>query len=416
MKKTICLVMVFTILFSLVACGKVDPTVAETDPISLEELFSTVGTLKADEITDSKVLPYVYEIEDGTVQSQKIDTSILQQEWIANTPEEVGYIVHFKYCASQNKQYIGTVKVFNTFITAEIQDVLSNKIIATKTISGDAPPEHITSNSDQYYAAYPDETELKEWVYQSIQIDREKKHFAAVGTLNASEITGSKVLPYVYEIEDGTVQSQKIDRTLLSQEWTADEPEEVRYIVHFKYCAKENKFYYGSAQVYNCSIEVEIQDVLSADVLAAKTFQGGELPESAVVSDTGKYYADYPDEAEIIKWIYQNLQAAGEVEMAANEAKMAEALSLAQSIIDSGCFSYTGLIESLMDEELSGYTYEEAVYAADNCGADWNEEAMESAARYVGWGINEKEMLTEMLEEDGFTHEQAVYGAENSGL
>lgn len=35
-------------------------------------------------------------------------------------------------------------------------------------------------------------------------------------------------------------------------------------------------------------------------------------------------------------------------------------------------FSYTGLIEQLEYEQ---YSHDDAVYAADNCGADWNEQA-----------------------------------------
>ena len=243
--------------------------------------------------------------------------------------------------------------------------------------------------------------------------------FSTVGTLNADQITEKKALPYVYRFEDHKELSRKIDLSLLPEELTAASPEEVRYLVHFKYCAVKASFYMGNLLVYNTYITAEIQDVLSGDVLAEKSFQGAELPES-ITSNTSKYYAEYPDEAEIIEWIYQQIQtinvAVDKAEAAEKEARMAEALSLAQRIIASGCFSYSGLIEALMDEEVSGFAYEEAVYAADNCGADWFEEAAESALRYVGWGIEEKEMLIQMLEEDGFTHEQAVYGAENSGI
>ena len=48
------------------------------------------------------------------------------------------------------------------------------------------------------------------------------------------------------------------------------------------------------------------------------------------------------------------------------------ALESAKSYLDVSPFSHSGLIQQL---EFEGYTTEEATYAADNCGADWNEQA-----------------------------------------
>ena len=65
-------------------------------------------------------------------------------------------------------------------------------------------------------------------------------------------------------------------------------------------------------------------------------------------------------------------------EEAGDEATAGEknALSSALSYLDFSAFSYSGLVKQL---EFKGYTNEEAVYAADNCGADWNEQALKSA-------------------------------------
>ena len=43
-------------------------------------------------------------------------------------------------------------------------------------------------------------------------------------------------------------------------------------------------------------------------------------------------------------------------------------------------FSREGLIDQLMYEKFST---EEATYAADNCGADWNEQALKKALSYL---------------------------------
>ena len=77
-----------------------------------------------------------------------------------------------------------------------------------------------------------------------------------------------------------------------------------------------------------------------------------------------------------------------------------------------GGFSYEGLIEQL---EFEGYTHSEAVYAADNCGADWNEQAVIAARQYLNALSFSRQGLIEQLEFEGFTHSQAVYGVEQNG-
>lgn len=89
------------------------------------------------------------------------------------------------------------------------------------------------------------------------------------------------------------------------------------------------------------------------------------------------------------------------------------ALSSAKSYLSFMAFSYDGLIEQL---EYEGYTNSEAVYAADNCGADWNEQAIKSAKSYISTMSFSYDGLVEQLEYEGFTHAQAVYGAEANGL
>ena len=239
--------------------------------------------------------------------------------------------------------------------------------------------------------------------------------FSKVGTLNADQITDCKFLPYVYRIENGKELSKEVDLTLLPKEMTAAVSEEVRYILHYKYTATPAIHYVGNLSVYNTSIELEIEDVVSGYIVAYEEFQGAALPDS-ITSTSLKFYADYPDEATVKEWIYQQFRLIQEAQEEEASARMAEALSLAQSILERGSFSYSGLIESLMDKEVSGLTYEEAVYAADHCGADWFKEAAESAVQYIGWGVQDTEMLIQLLTEEGFTHEQAVYGAENSGI
>ena len=75
-------------------------------------------------------------------------------------------------------------------------------------------------------------------------------------------------------------------------------------------------------------------------------------------------------------------------------------------------FSYTGLIGQL---EYEKFTTEQATYGAENCGADWNEQAAIKAESYLDNSSFSKDSLIEQLEYEGFTHEQAVYGVEKNG-
>lgn len=84
------------------------------------------------------------------------------------------------------------------------------------------------------------------------------------------------------------------------------------------------------------------------------------------------------------------------------------ALRAAQNYLRTMPFSHKGLVGQL---EFEGYAHDDAVYAADNCGADWNEQAAKSAKNYLDIMPFSKDGLIEQLEFEGYTHDQAVYGA-----
>ncbi len=88
------------------------------------------------------------------------------------------------------------------------------------------------------------------------------------------------------------------------------------------------------------------------------------------------------------------------------------ALKTAKAYLSYTSFSYTGLIKQL---EYEKYSSEDAKYAADNCGADWNEQAAKMAKSYLDYSSFSRDSLITQLEYEGFTNAQAVYGAESSG-
>ena len=89
-----------------------------------------------------------------------------------------------------------------------------------------------------------------------------------------------------------------------------------------------------------------------------------------------------------------------------------QALLSAQSYLEFTAFSYDGLIDQL---EFEKFTLEQATYAADNCGADWNEQAAKSAESYLEFSSFSRDGLIEQLVFEGFTYEQAEYGVEANG-
>lgn len=90
-----------------------------------------------------------------------------------------------------------------------------------------------------------------------------------------------------------------------------------------------------------------------------------------------------------------------------------QALEKAESYLDFSAFSYKGLAEQLKYEK---YTDEQATYAVDNCNADWNEQAALKAESYLSFSSFSRNGLIDQLEYEGFTHEQAVYGVEVNGF
>ena len=88
------------------------------------------------------------------------------------------------------------------------------------------------------------------------------------------------------------------------------------------------------------------------------------------------------------------------------------ALSMAKTYLDTMPFSHDGLIKQL---EYEGFSNDESTYAANNCGADWNEQAAKMAQQYLDTMSFSRSGLIEQLQHEGFTSEQAEYGVSSVG-
>lgn len=85
----------------------------------------------------------------------------------------------------------------------------------------------------------------------------------------------------------------------------------------------------------------------------------------------------------------------------------------AESYLQMGGFSRTGLLEQLAYE---GFTAKDAEHAVKNMSVDWREQAALSAASYVEMGGFSRAGLVDQLLYEGFTQDEAEYGVDQAGL
>jgi colicin import membrane protein len=114
------------------------------------------------------------------------------------------------------------------------------------------------------------------------------------------------------------------------------------------------------------------------------------------------------------KEVEKKKKAQEEAEKKQNETlSQKNAIRKAESYLDFSGFSKTGLIKQL---EFEGVPHEDAVYAVDNVGADWNEQAEKKAKSYQDYSGFSRAGLIKQLKFEGFTTEQATYGVDALGL
>lgn len=89
------------------------------------------------------------------------------------------------------------------------------------------------------------------------------------------------------------------------------------------------------------------------------------------------------------------------------------AVRKAKSYLSYTAFSHDGLVAQLEYEQFS---HADAVYGADNSGANWNEQAAKKAKSYMEMSAYSRGSLIEQLKYEKFTQAQAEYGANAVGL
>lgn len=120
-------------------------------------------------------------------------------------------------------------------------------------------------------------------------------------------------------------------------------------------------------------------------------------------------------ESEMVGFTHE--QAVKGVEIAAADIDWNEiAVKRAEALLITGAYSEEGLIRQLESASV-GFTHDQALYAVSVVGEgkDWNKVAVERAKVHLQAAPSTRQQLIEYLESEGFTSDQAIYGADNCG-
>lgn len=89
------------------------------------------------------------------------------------------------------------------------------------------------------------------------------------------------------------------------------------------------------------------------------------------------------------------------------------AVRSAKAYLNFSAFSHDGLVAQL---EYEKFSHADAIYGADNSGANWNEQAAKSAKQYLEQSAFSRSGLIDQLLYEKYTREQAEYGVNAVGL
>lgn len=186
----------------------------------------------------------------------------------------------------------------------------------------------------------------------------------------------------------------------------------------YTYNGKELTLYYdnlhegASCKISNEKMDLKFYSAGSILMVFNKTQDSLEKITGLSISDLAQPSASIPTPSPTPQVQTTPTPAPTPEPTAAMSLGQKNALDKARRYLRSSAFSYTKLIGQLEYEQ---FTTEDATFAADNCGADWNEQAAKKAQQYMNSSSFSRDRLISQLEYEGFTPEQAEYGATSVG-
>lgn len=275
-------------------------------------------------------------------------------------------------------------------------------------------------NADYAFVHYEEPTEEK----LEEELDQPALDYHQTFFRGGYQITGTKAVAF----NQGT---GRYCTDYVPEELLAENPEEAFYVVYIVNISQFKGYYFFPGETRSAiqpGVRIEIRELASDKVLKrSEDFMGGEPPETITWEQSGR--GTEPDQDQICAWVETalaevmqstpaelpyiplNEEALTEEEKAAAEAKaLAERLYL----------SYETLVHWLVEYE--GYTQEAAETAAANCGVDFKEMALLNAQEIL---FEKSDLYPSAQSRDGlidwlvnidqFTQEEAVYAADNCG-
>ena len=338
------------------------------------------------QVTDRKFVAYD-EYSDRYVKDY------VPEELLAEQPEEICYVIHLE---NKNKivgTYFGAGSMISAIqpgIKLSIQELATGKVLAESDVfEGGEPPESIRTG-ESGRGEEPDYATIEDWVRS-----------AAEGILAKS----SGELPLIPLNEDALSEGEKavMNAAVIAKDRRLSYKALVRYLSEevSDPCTPEE----AKRVADTCGVDWKENALLQAkNMISRYPFGYDELIDRMIT------YNGFTKEEAV--YAVENCGA----DWGAQGVQIAKKLMERQPTALEGYYSRALLVKCLIDEE--GLSEDQAAYAADNCGADWKNQAKLEAQRAMGdpneIGYSESglmERLTSGVDDygRGFTKEEAEY-------
>lgn len=164
----------------------------------------------------------------------------IPQDMVAESPEEVAYIVWITHDAAEDGAYglagmqSGGIKAYRRCVKVTIESRISGEIITEFEFLGGDPPKHMQSGESPC-GSYPDEAAVTSWVRAAIldgvKAGREAAHERIVGMTERHSFSRSNCIEFLTESRDATLPDAQYAAEHCGVDW----------MVQAERCAYENR-------------------------------------------------------------------------------------------------------------------------------------------------------------------------------
>jgi hypothetical protein len=258
----------------------------------------------------SKAIAFFFETEEENDPGVYTDRFI-PEELKAQTYEEVRFLVQVKTRSSYYGEYFGGGKGYSRNYDVQIFDLLNGNLLGENTFT-QKPPSSVEFGSGDHYGGYPHDNVVMEWVPGAItegltywdDVAQKQAYHYSMSVLDEDDFycdsSADKAVVKLSEIQDDEYITT-FTTTYLSDDWIADTPEEVRFLVEMKVIRKKVGIYFVTTPALQQGLKIKISDLTTNSIIAENTHWGPEPP--SVISDISDATGDLPDPVNVSTWI-----------------------------------------------------------------------------------------------------------------